>query len=209
LGVALKVQLQQVRKKSTGRVHLTVRVPKDGPVDTLCGKTYKPGEYEQTKDEADCNICLRRQANEAIVSSAFFKQDLGEELLRLSLQQARGNRPEGKGSRGAKGASKTQKKPPQLVVVPRTEPEAPKVLGELDLAGLKKVSDTVYLSPAGVIVRLRKQGESWQVEEVAFNGPVQVTRKGERVLLKLGDLRAEIGAEGGKIQAVYREDGGE
>jgi hypothetical protein len=60
-----------------------------------------------------------------------------------------------------------------------------------------------------VIVRLRKQGESWQVEEVAFNGPVQVTRKGERVLLKLGDLRAEIGAEGGKIQAVYREDGGE
>jgi hypothetical protein len=204
LGVALKVQLQQVRKKSTGRVHLTVRVPKDGPVDTLCGKTYKPGEYEQTSDEADCNICLRRQANEAVVSSAFFNQDLGEELLRLSLQQARGKQPE---SKGGKPTSKAKKPPPQLVVVPTTEPEPPKVLGELELAGLKKVSDTVYLSPAGAIVRLRKQGDSWQVEEVAFNGPAQVARKGERVLLKLGDLRAEISIEGGKIRAVYREEG--
>jgi hypothetical protein len=204
LGVALRVQLQQVRKKSTGRVHLTVRVPKDGPVDTLCGKTYKPGEYEQTSDEADCNICLRRQGNEAVVSSAFFNQDLGEELLRLSLQQARGKHPEGK---GGKPASKTKKPPPQLVVVPKTEPEPPKVLGELELAGLRKVSDTVYLSPAGAIVRLRKQGETWQVEEVAFNGPAQVARKGERVLLKLGDLRAEISIEGGKIRAVYREEG--
>ena len=204
MGVALKVQLQQVRKKSTGRVHLTVRVPKDGPVDTLCGKTYKPGEYEQTSDEADCNICLRRQANEAVVSSAFFNQDLGEELLRLSLQQARGKQPE---SKGGKPTSKAKKPPPQLVVVPTTEPEPPKVLGELELAGLKKVSDTVYLSPAGAIVRLRKQGDSWQVEEVAFNGPAQVARKGERVLLKLGDLRAEISIEGGKIRAVYREEG--
>jgi hypothetical protein len=206
LDVALKVQLQQVRKKSTGRVHYTVRVPKDGPVDTLCGKTYKPGEYEQTSDEADCNICLRRQANEAVVSSAFFNQDLGEELLKLSLQQARGKRPD---TKGAKSSASMKKRPPQLVVVPETEPEPPKVLGELELAGLRKVSDTVYLSPAGAIVRLRKQGESWQVEEVAFNGPAQVMRKGERVLLKLGDLRAEISAEGGKIRAVYREEGAE
>ena len=203
--MALKVQLQQVRKKSTGRVHLTVRVPKDGPVDTLCGKTYKPGEYERTDDEADCNLCLRRQGNEALVSSAFFNQDLGEELLRLSLQQARGKRPAG--DRAAKG--KAKKPAPQLVVVPTTEPESPKVLGELELAGLKRVSDTVYLSPAGAIVRLRKQGTSWQVEEVAFNGPAQVTRKGERILLKLGDLRAELRAEGGSIQAVYREEGDE
>jgi hypothetical protein len=204
LGVALKVQLQQVRKKSTGRVHLTVRVPKDGPVDTLCGKTYKPGEYEKTEDEADCNLCLRRQRNEAVVSSAFFNQDLGEELLRLSLQQARGKRTEAKRT---KGRAKPEKASPQLVVVPKTEPEPPKVLGELELAGLRKVSETVYLSPAGAIIRLRKQGASWEVEEVAFNGPAQLTRKGERVLLKLGDLRAELGPDGGKIRALYREEG--
>jgi hypothetical protein len=80
------------------------------------------------------------------------------------------------------------------------------VLGELELAGLKRVSETVYLSPAGAIVRLRKQGPSWQVEEVAFNGPAQVTRKGERIRLKLGDLRAELSAEGGRIHGVYREE---
>ena len=56
-------------------------------------------------------------------------------------------------------------------------------------------------------MRLRKQGEGWQVEEVAFNGPVQVMRKGERLLLKLGDLRAEIGADSNRIRAVYREEG--
>jgi len=199
--MALRVQLHQVRKRSTGRVHLTVRVPKDGPVNTLCGQTYKPGDYEPTDAEADCKLCLRRQGNEAVVSSAFFNQDLGEELLRLSLQQARGNRPQ------AERSGKGKKAPPQLVVVPKTEPEQPKVLGELELAGLKKVSDTVYLTPAGAIVRLRKQGEGWQVEEVAFNGPVQVMRKGERLLLKLGDLRAEIGADSNRIRAVYREEG--
>ena len=199
--MALKVQLQQVRKKSTGRVHLTVRVPKDGPVDTLCGKTYKPGEYQPTDDQADCNLCLRRQGNEAVVSSAFFNQDLGEELLRLSLQQARGKRPQ-----TPPGGKAKTKPPPQLVVVPEAEPEPPKVLGELELAGLKRVSETVYLSPAGVIVRLRRQGQSWQVEEVAFNGPAQVTRKGERIRLKLGDLHAELSADGGRIQAVYREE---
>jgi hypothetical protein len=202
LGVALQVQLQQVRKRSSGRVHLTVRIPKDGPVNTLCGQTYKSGEYEKTDDEADCKVCLRRQGNEAVVSSAFFNQDLGEELLRLSLQQARGRRPAAEGETKRKG----KKAAPKLVVVPKTEPEPARVLGELELAGLKKVSDTVYLSPAGAIVRLRKHGSSWLVEEVAFNGPAQVTRKGDRILLKVGDLRAEISAEGGRIQAVYREE---
>jgi len=199
--MALRIQLQQVRKRSSRRVHLTVRVPEDGPVSTLCGQTYKPDEYDRTEDEADCKVCLRRQGNEAVVSSAFFNQDLGEELLRLSLQQAREKRPQGD------RPSKSKKSRPKLVVVPTAEPEPPRVLGELELAGLKRVSDTVYLSPAGAIVRLRKQGASWQVEEVAFNGPATVARKGESVVVKLGDLRAELSTESGRIQAVYREEG--
>src|SRR5205823_7903910 len=91
--MALTIQLQQVRKRSTGRVHLAVRVPKDGPVNTLCGQTFKPGDYELSEAPADCKLCVKRQANEAVVSSAFFQEDLGEELLRLSLQQARERRP--------------------------------------------------------------------------------------------------------------------
>src|SRR5437667_10991228 len=109
--MAIRVQLQQVRKRSSRRVHLTVRVPDDGPVNTLCGQTYKPDEYDRTEDQADCKVCLRRQGNEAVVSSAFFNQDLGEELLRLSLQQAREKRPV------AERASKAKKPRPKLVVV--------------------------------------------------------------------------------------------
>jgi hypothetical protein len=199
--MSLRVQLQKVRKRSTGRVHFTVRIPKDGPVRTLCNQTYKPGDYVPTDDDVDCRICLRRQGNEAVVSSAFFQEDLGEELLKLSLQQARERRPQPAGKAQAK------KKPPQLVVVPETEPEPPKVLGELELAGLKRVSETVYLSQAGAIVRLRKAGGGWEVEEVAFNGPIQLQRRKDgSIELKLGDLRARFSAKGSRIDARYGVD---
>jgi hypothetical protein len=197
--MALRVQLHHVRKRSTGRVHLTVRIPKDAAVHTLCGQTFKPGDYVPTDDDADCRICVRRQSNEAVVSSAFFQEDLGEELLKLSLQQARERRPAAEKREPAR-----KKKPPQLVVVPETQPEAPKVLGELELAGLKRVSESVYLSPAGVIVRLRKARGGWEVEEVAFNGPVQVRRRSEdRIEVRLGDLRAVFSSKGGAIEASY------
>jgi hypothetical protein len=200
--MSIRIQLQQVRKRSGGRVHLTVRVPEDGPVNTLCGQSFKPGDYVATDLEADCRICLRRRANEAVVSSAFFQQDMGEELLKLSLQQARERRPE-----AARPAADKKKRAPKLVVVPDSEPEPEKVVGELELAGLKRVSETVYLSPAGAIVRLRKSGATYEVVEVAFNGPAQVERKGSgRVEVKLGDVRAVFAAGSGRIDAVYSED---
>jgi hypothetical protein len=200
--MSLRIQLQRVRKRSTGRVHFTVRIPKDGPVRTLCNQTYKPGDYVPTGDDVDCRICLRRQSNEAVVSSAFFQEDLGEELLKLSLQQARERRPQAAGK-----STKKTKKPPQLVVVPETEPEPPKVLGELELAGLKRVSESVYLSQSGAIIRLRKAGGGWQVEEIAFNGPIQVQRrKDDRIEVRLGDVRAVFTAKGGRIDAVYGSD---
>jgi hypothetical protein len=201
--VALNVQLEQVRKRSGGRIHLTVRVPKDGPVQTLCGKVFQPGDYDRTDSDADCSICLRRRSNEAIISSAFFNQDLGSELLKLSLQQARA-RPD-RANRPARAAKK--KPPPKLVVVPETEPERPQTLGELELRGLKKVSDTTYLSSSGAIVRIKRTADSFEVEEVVFNGPVQVRRiAADRLELKLGDLTAVISARGSRIEALYRED---
>jgi hypothetical protein len=200
--MSLRIQLQQVRKRSGGRIHLTVRVPAEGPVTTLCGQTFKPGDYVATDQQSDCRICERRRANEAVVSSAFFQQDMGEELLKLSLQQARERRPE-----GSKPAAAKKKRPPKLVVVPDSAPEPPKVLGELELAGFKRVSESVYLSPSGAIIRLRKSGAGYEVVEVAFNGPAQVERKSaERVELKLGDVRAVFTASGGRIEALYAED---
>ena len=196
----LDIRLEQVRKRSGGRIHLTVRVPKQGPVQTLCGKVFAAGDYEPSRSDADCSICLRRRSNEAIISTAFFNQDLGGELLKLSLQQAR-ERP-GRPARPGK-----KKPPPKLVVVPEAEPEPPKSLGELQLRGLKKVSETTYLTPSGAIVRVRKSGESFEVEEVVFNGPVQLRRSGpNRLELKLGDLSASISAQGSQIEAIYRED---
>jgi hypothetical protein len=192
--------LEQVQKLSGGRVHLTVRVPKDAPVQTLCGKVFEPGSYRRSEADADCSICLRRRGNEALISSAFFNQDLGGELLKLSLQQARG-RP------GRAARPERKKPPPKLVVVPETEAEAPQNLGELQLRGLKKVSDTTYLSSSGAIVRVRRAGDTFEVEEVVYNGPVQLRRiDANRLELKLGDFAAIVTAAGSRLEATYGEE---
>src|SRR5438445_219353 len=84
-----KIKLESVRRKSGGRIHLTPRVPRSGPVTTLCGQTLGEGSYAAFDSEPDCANCIRRSKDQARISGAFFAQEEGSELLRLSLEQAR------------------------------------------------------------------------------------------------------------------------
>src|SRR6202521_6306139 len=87
------IRLESVRRKSGGRTHLTPRVPKSGPVSTLCGQTLGAGSYMGVDTDADCANCIRRSRDASRISSAFFEQEEGSELLRLSLEQARFRKP--------------------------------------------------------------------------------------------------------------------
>src|SRR3981189_1314453 len=84
-----QVRLESVRRKSGGRIPLPPRVPKSGPVTTLCGQTLAAGTFGAVHDLADCTNCQRRSKDQGRISGAFFAQEEGSELLRLSLEQAR------------------------------------------------------------------------------------------------------------------------
>src|SRR5487761_68469 len=141
-----QLKLESVRRKTGGRIHLTPRVPKSGPVTTLCGQTLSSGTYTQYDGLSDCTNCQRRSTDQGRISGAFFAQEEGSELLRLSLEQARARKP------AAPSA------PPHLTVVkPVAWPEAkpppeiiPDRLGELVTRGFKPSGEGVWRSPGGV-----------------------------------------------------------
>ena len=145
------VRLESVRRKSGGRIHLTPRLPKSGPVTTLCGQVLGEGAYTDTDAVADCANCIRRSKDQSRISSAFFEQDEGSELLKLSLEHARQRRPEKK--EGAPGAQVR----PMLRVVPppASPPDVPEEAGELATDGFKSSGQGVWRSPAGVTRRSR------------------------------------------------------
>jgi histidine triad (HIT) family protein len=87
------IKLEGVRLNTGGRIHLTPRVPRSGPVSTLCGKSLPAGKYSSSSETADCVACNRRSKDPGRVSTAFFASDEGTELLRLSLEQARFRNP--------------------------------------------------------------------------------------------------------------------
>ena len=89
-----KVHLESVRRKTGGRIHLTPRVPRGGPVTTLCGQTLGEGSYTAVDSAPDCANCIRRSHDQARISGAFFAQEEGSELLRLSLEQAKTRKPD-------------------------------------------------------------------------------------------------------------------
>jgi hypothetical protein len=86
--MAISVELERVRRKSGGRIHLTPHVPETGTVVSLCNQSFVEGTYQKTEAEADCRNCLRRRDDPARVSTAFFQSDVGSELLQRSLEQA-------------------------------------------------------------------------------------------------------------------------
>jgi len=192
-----KIKLESVRRKSGGRIHLTPRVPRSGPVATLCGQTLGEGSYAAVDAEPDCANCIRRSKDQARISGAFFAQEEGSELLRLSLEQARERRPN---LRVLPKPGAAREKP---VVWPAAKPPletVPDQLGELVARGFKPSGEGVWRSPQGVIVRMRKHGKEWRFDELVFEGPVLATRTQNGVKIKAGDVEVTPSGDGFEVQ---------
>src|SRR3979409_964673 len=191
-----QVRLESVRRKSGGRIHLTPRVPKSGPVTTLCGQTLAAGTFGAVADSADWTNCQRRSKDQGRISGAFFAQEEGSELLRLSLEQARQRKPAASSS------------PPRLTIVkpvawppPKPPPRGiPDRLGELVTRGFRPAGEGVWRSPDGVVVKLRKHGKSWRFGELVFEGSVIATRVDGGVRVRAGDVEVKPSGEGCEVQ---------
>ena len=187
-----QVRLESVRRNSGGRIHLTPKVPRTGPVTTLCGQTLDAGSFSAVGSEPDCANCIRRSHDQARISGAFFAQEEGSELLRLSLEQARTRKPN---LRVLPHPSEKDK--PVVWPAPKPPPEAtPERIGELVTRGFKPSGEGVWRSPEGVIVRMRRHGKEWRFAEVVFEGEVVATRTEDGLRLKAGDVEV-IPDEGG------------
>ena len=174
-----KIRLESVQRKTGGRVHLTPRVPRSGPVTTLCGKTLEGGAYVAVEKDADCVNCIRRSTDASRISSAFFAQDEGTELLRLSLEQARFRRPASNARPTVVlGKAAARSAPP---------PPVPERIGELVTAGFKSAGNGVWRSPAGVVVRMGGDGRT-RFAELTFEGATLVTRVDGGMKVRAGDV---------------------
>jgi len=189
--MAIGIELERVRRRTGGRVHLTPHVPDSGPAATLCGQTFAEGTYQGTEAEADCRNCLRRRDDPGRVSSAFFQSDAGAELLRRSLEEARNRpRPERHAPPGQEpGPTGSRRAAPNPAPV-RAEPAQPEVRELRSRTQLRRTFPDVYLSPEGVIVRVADGG----VEHVTFNGAVDVRRRDGVLVIRIGDVVLEFAA---------------
>jgi hypothetical protein len=190
-----QIRLEPVRRKSGGRIHLTPRVPRSGPVETLCGQTLDAGSYVPSQDDADCVNCVRRSKDQSRVSGAFFAQDAGTELLRLSLEQARRDRPAGAGPPhpGQKPLLRVISAPkPKLVPLPER-------VGELVTRGFRRAAEGVWRSPDGVLVRMKLAGGRWRFDELVFEGAVVATRTRDGVRIRAGDVEVAPSGSGCEV----------
>ena len=197
-----QVRLESVRRTSGGRIHLTPKVPRSGPVTTLCGQTLDAGSFAAVDSPADCANCIRRSKDQARISGAFFAQEEGSELLRLSLEQARIRKPE---LRVLPHPSEKDK--PVVWPAPKPPPETtPDRIGELVTRGFKSSGEGVWRSPEGVIVKMRKHGRArsdgsdWRFTEVVFEGEVVATRTDDAIRLKAGDVEVVPAGEGYEVR---------
>jgi hypothetical protein len=188
------IRLESVRSKSGGRIHLTPRVPKTGQVTTLCGRILTPGSYARSENDADCANCIRRSRDASRISSAFFEQEEGSELLRLSLEQARFRKP---APRPDAPPSKPVRRPTVVA-----SPPAPDEVGELLTRGFKASGNGVWRSPGGAVVRMSGKGRD-QFAELVFDGPIVATRLEDRIRLRAGDI--EVTFTDGEVQVRLRQ----
>ena len=186
------LRLESVQRKTGGRIHLTPKVPRSGPVTTLCGKELPAGSFSAVERDADCVNCLRRSRDPSRISGAFFAQEEGSQLLQLSLEQARAQRP----------ASKGQLPPgkPIVRVLPPPPPAFPDRMGELVTAGFKLAGEGVWRSPAGVLVRMRKQGRDWRFSELVYEGSTVATRQEGGIRLRTGDVEVRSTSDGFEVR---------
>lgn len=183
-------------------MHLTPRVPKSGPVTTLCGQTLDAGSYMGVDGAADCANCVRRSHDQARISGAFFASEEGSELLRLSIEQARDRKPNLR-VLPHPGAAAPEK--PVVWPAPKPPPEEiPDRLGELVTRGFKPSGEGVWRSPQGVIVRMRRHGRSWRVAEVVFEGSVAATRGEHGLRLHVGDVELGPSDDGYEVRIKKR-----
>jgi len=194
-----QVRLESVRRKSGGRIHLTPKVPRTGPVTTLCGQTLDAGSFAAVDSEADCANCIRRSHDQARISGAFFAQEEGSELLRLSLEHARTRKPD---LRVLPHPSEKDKPVvwPAAKPAPETTPDR---VGELVTRGFKPSGEGVWRSPQGVIVRMRRHGKEWRFAEIVYEGEVVATRVDDGVRLRAGDV--EVVPDDGGFEVRLRK----
>ena len=183
-----QVRLESVRRKSGGRIHLTPRVPRSGSVTTLCGQTLDAGSFTGVDSPPDCANCIRRSRDQARISGAFFAQEEGSELLRLSLEQAKEKQQSRKPDLRVL-PHPSEKEKPVVWPAPRAPVEAtPELVGELVTRGFKSSGEGVWRSPLGVIVKMRKHGRDWRFAELVFEGEVVATRTEGGMRLRAGDV---------------------
>src|SRR5437660_10799328 len=196
-----RIKLESVRRKSGGRVHLTPRVPRSGPATTLCNQTLGDGSYVAVESDPDCANCIRRSKDQARISGAFFAQEEGSELLRLSLEQARERKPN---LRVLPQPGAARDKP---VVWPAAKPPPetiPDQVGELVTRGFKPSGEGVWRSPQGVIVRMSKHGKEWRFSELVFEGSVVATRIEGGIRVKAGDVEVTPSEDGYEVRIGRR-----
>lgn len=194
--MAVGIELERVRRKSGGRIHLTPHVPDSGPAVTLCNQSFAEGTYRKTDEEADCRNCLRRRDDPARVSSAFFQSDVGSELLQRSLEEARtrrATRPTPERTAAPSAATQTGAAAPAPTApapTPAPVSSAAPALRELrSHIPLRKTFENVFTSPQGVIVRVSQDGS---LSHLTFDGPVDVRRRGGRITIRAGDVVLEL-----------------
>ena len=190
------LRLESVQRKTGGRIHLVPKVPRSGPVTTLCGKTLPAGSFVAVEHEADCTNCKRRSRDPSRISGAFFAQEEGSQLLQLSLEQARARRP------AAKGAPAPGK--PIVRVLPPPAPSVPDRVGELVTASFKTAGEGLWRSPAGVLVRMRRQGRDWRFAELVFEGSTVATRQDDGIRLRAGDVEVRSTSAGFEVRVRSR-----
>jgi hypothetical protein len=184
------LRLESVQRKTGGRVHLTPKVPRSGPVTTLCGKTLPAGSFVAVDRDADCANCQRRSRDPSRISGAFFAQEEGSQLLQLSLEQARARRPAGRAPSGK----------PIVRVLPPPPPPVPDRVGELITIGFKPTGEGMWRSAAGVLVRMRKRGRDWLFAELVFDGSTVATRQDDGIKLRAGDVEVRPTTDGFEVR---------
>ena len=163
---------------------------------TLCGRTLADGSYAAVDSPADCANCIRRSKDQARISGAFFAQEEGSELLRLSLEQARSRKPD---LRVLPRPAAEKEKPVVWPAAKPPEETIPDRLGELVTRGFKPSGEGVWRSPQGVVVRMRKHGKGYRFAELVYEGSMIATRTDAGVRIRAGDVEVSPSDDGYEV----------